>query len=351
MIIVFGFLWLLFTRLPLLKSEQQIDSFMSREFAFLANNWLFATIAFATLWGTFFPMFSELLTGERISVAAPFFNKVNGPFFLLLILLMGVGPLLGWRHTSWTAFRKQFTWPLATMIVLGIVVYLLGRSIYPTVGLAACAFVAATIVQEYVRGVMARRTTNGENAFVAMGNLWRRNGRRYGGYLVHLGIVFIGVAVVGNEFYQTTKNVTLEEGQSVIIGNYELEYAGLEVNQESNRTEFGARLIVYNDQGEQLGSIMPRRNIYEKTPDMPTSEVGLRMTLLEDVYAVLNGWDNSGQSAPNATFTLYINPLTVWMWIGGVVLVLGTLIASWPHPRQRRAEGVQAVAYAAGASD
>ena len=351
-IIVFGFLWLLFTRLPLLKSEQQIDSFMSREFAFLANNWLFATIAFATLWGTFFPMFSELLTGERISVAAPFFNKVNGPFFLMLILLMGVGPLLGWRHTSATVFRKQFTWPLIVMAVTAVAVYLLGHSVYPTVGLAACAFVMATIAQEYVRGVLARRTTNNENVFVAMGNLWRRNGRRYGGYLVHLGIVFIGVAIVGNEFYQTTRNVTLEEGQSVVIGNYELEYAGMEVNQASNRTEFGARLIIYNANGEQVGVIVPQRNIYIKTPDMPTSEVGLRMTLLEDVYAVLNGWDNSGQTgAPNATFTLYINPLTAWMWIGGVVLVLGTAIAAWPHPRQRRAEGIQAVAYAAGASD
>ena len=118
-LVLFGFLWLLFDRLPLLRGDHPIDSYTSREAAFMANNWLFAGLAFATLWGTFFPMFSELLTGQRISVAAPFFNKVNGPLFLLLLLLMGVGPLLGWRHTSWQAFRKQFTIPLIAGLAVG----------------------------------------------------------------------------------------------------------------------------------------------------------------------------------------------------------------------------------------
>jgi cytochrome c-type biogenesis protein CcmF len=343
-IVMFGFLWLLFTRLPLLRSEQPIDSFASREAAFLANNWLFATIAFVTLWGTFFPMFSELLTGQRISVAAPFFNKVNGPLFLLLVALMGVGPLLGWRHTSLAAFRKQFTAPVIVGVVVGVLVYVMSRSMFPALGLGICAFAAATIVQEYVRGTLARRSTTGENAFVAMGNLWRRNGRRYGGYLVHMAIVFIGVAVVGNEFYQQTTNVTLTPGEIVTLGRYDLQYAGLESTRASNRVEIGARLMVYeHDSQRLLGTIFPMRNIYDKTPDMPTSEVGLRMTPIEDVYAVLNGWEEGGATA---TFTLYINPLTMWMWIGGLVLVLGTVIAIWPHPKRRRAESVQGVVYA-----
>jgi cytochrome c-type biogenesis protein CcmF len=345
-LVVFGFLWLLFDRLPLLRDEQPIDSFVSREAAFMANNWLFAGIAFATLWGTFFPMFSEILTGDRISVAAPFFNKVNGPLFLLLVILMGVGPLLGWRRTSRTALVKQFRWPVVVGVATGLAIGIIWRTPYPAIGLGVCAFVTATIVQEYVRGVQARRITAGENALVAMGRLWSRNGRRYGGYLVHFGIVLIGVAVIGNTFYQTTTNATVARGESVEIGRYQLLYSGLQNTREANRTEIGARIMILDRaSGTQIGSIMPRRNLYDKTPDMPTSEVGLRMSPIEDVYVVLNGWEDGGATA---TFTFFINPLTMWMWLGGIVLVIGTLIAAWPHPT-RRAQTVESVVYAAGA--
>jgi cytochrome c-type biogenesis protein CcmF len=345
-LVVVSFLYLLFTRMPLLRSEQPMDSFFSREGAFLANNWLFTGIAFATLWGTFFPMFSELLTGEKISVAAPFFNKVNGPLFLMLVILMGVGPLMGWRHTSWQALRTQFVWPTAMGIVIGIVAWFFGENVFAAVGLAVCAFAATTIVQEYVRGIQARRKTQGENLFTAMGSLWSRNGRRYGGYIVHLGIVFIGVAIVGNEFYQQTTNVTLDRGQAVTLGGFEIEYMGMRVDEQANRQEFIAALSVADlNSGRKLDEIFPKRNIYFKTPDMPTSEVGLRMTPIQDVYVVLNGWESGGESA---TFTLYVNPLTMWMWIGGLVLVLGTLICTWPHPAQRRTVAVSSVAYATG---
>ncbi len=344
-IVMFGFMWLLFDRLPLLRSEQQIESYTSREAAFLANNWLFAGIAFATLWGTVFPMFSEILTGDRISVAAPFFNKVNGPLFLLLLILMGVGPLLGWRHTSAAAFRKQFTWPLIAAAVVAVLVFVVARSMYPIIGLSICAFVTATIVQEYVRGVNARRKTSGDNVFTAMGHLWSRNGRRYGGYIVHLGIVLIGVAVIGNEFYQQTTNVTLAPGETAQVAGYTLEFAGLESDRQSNATEFGARVIAYDRNDNVVATLIPKRNVYDKTPDMPTSEVGLHMSPIEDVYVVLNGWEEGGKTA---TFTIFINPLTAWMWVGGLVLVLGTLIAAWPHSTRRSTANVPSVAYAAG---
>ncbi len=345
-LVLFGFLWLLFTRLPLLRSEQPIDSYMSREAAFLANNWLFAGITFATLWGTTFPMFSEILTGDRISVAAPFFNRVNGPLFLLLVILMGIGPLMGWRHTSASAFGKQVLWPAVAGVLVGVGTFLFGRNVFAALGLLVCAFAAATIVQEYVRGLLARRSTTGENVFTAIGNLWRRNGRRYGGYIVHLGIVMIGVAIVGNEFFQQTTNVTLARGETVQLGGYELEYTGVEVTVQPNREEYAAHLVVYDlRSGRELSTVSPQRNIYFKTPDMPTSEVGLRMTPIQDVYVVLNGWEAGGQTA---TFTIYVNPLTMWMWIGGLVLVLGTLICAWPHSAQRRTVAVPSVAYATG---
>ena len=167
-----------------------------------------------------------------------------------------------------------------------------------------------------------------------MFNLLRRNGRRYGGYIVHLAIVLIGVAIVGNEFYQTTTNVTLTPGQSVTLSGYELTYTGMDFVENANHIERNANLMVFReDTGKLLGTITPRNNYYPKTPDMPTSEVGLRMSPVEDVYVVLNGWENNGTSA---TFTIYVNPLTIWMWVGGLVLVLGVLFAMWPHPVHRR---------------
>jgi cytochrome c-type biogenesis protein CcmF len=214
------------------------------------------------------------------------------------------------------------------------------------IGLAICGFVVATIVQEYVRGAMARRSTTGENFLVAVANLWSRNGRRYGGYIVHLGIVMIGVAVIGNEFYQQSLSVTLAKGERATIGRYELVFQGMESNRQANLIEFVGVIDSYSlDSGKQVATLFPKRNIYDKTPDMPTSEVGLHMSPIEDIYVVLNGWDNGGASA---TFTIYINPLTAWMWVGGIVLVIGTLIAAWPHAPRRRTESVRGLAYAPG---
>ena len=331
--ILFGFLWLLFDRMPLLQSENEIDSVSSRESAFLANNWLFAGIAFATLWGTFFPMFSEIITGARISVAAPWFNKVNGPLFLLLVLLMGIGPLLGWRRTNAAALRKQFTWPLVATVVFAVVFAFFSPRIFPIAGFSVSVFVIATIAQEYVRGIRARQAVADENAFQALGQLLQRNGTRYGGYIVHLGIVMIGIAVIGNQFYITSSSVTLNQGESTELTGYTFTYDGMSVNRQSNLDEFRANLIISRtESGRVLGTIYPRRNIYDKAPDQPTSEVGLLMRLSEDVYVVLNGWQAGGSSA---TFTIYVNPLTIWLWIGGVVLVIGTLICFWPHPQRR----------------
>ena len=346
-LVVFGFLWLLFERLPLLQGETEIDSMASREAAFLANNWLFTGIAFATLWGTFFPMFSEIITGSRISVAAPFFNKVNGPLFLLLLLLMGIGPLLSWRRTSLEAARRQFTWPLLAALLLGgLVAVTVPSSPYAVLGLAIITFVTATIVQEFVRGVQARRTISGENPLQAMASLIRRNGRRYGGYIVHLGIVLIGVAIIGNEFYQSTTNVTLAPGESVELAGYRLTYQQLAERRGPNFTEIGAHIQVSDaESGKPLSVLVPKRNLYDKTPDQPTSEVGLQMRPTEDVYVVLNGWESGGKTV---TLTIYVNPLTMWMWIGGLILALGTLLAAWPHP-QRKSRAVLAGQRSVGA--
>lgn len=325
------FLWLLFDRMPLLRDEKPIESATSREAAFLANNWLFTGIAFATLWGTFFPMFSEIITGNRISVAKPWFDKVNGPLFLLLFLLMGVGPLLGWRFTSASGLRKQFTWPLAATILFGIVFAYFSQKIYPIIGLSICVLVVATIIQEYWRGVRARQQTIDENPFVSFIQIMRRNGRRYGGYIVHLGIVMIGIAVIGNEFYLSTTNITLARGESMSLSGYTFTYNQLVSERQQNLSEVRAEMSIHNESsGRFVADVAPRRNIYDKAPEVPTSEVGLHMRLTEDLYVVLNGWEDEGSTA---TFSIFVNPLTVWMWIGGLVIVFGTIVAIWPHPQ------------------
>ena len=208
------------------------------------------------------------------------------------------------------------------------------RNVFPVVGFSACVFVAATIVQEFVRGVLARRRTRGEPLSAALWGLIRRNGRRYGGYVIHFGIVLIGVAIIGNEFYQSTTHVTLARGGSVELSGYTLTYTGLDSVRKGNHTQVRANLLVSDTATDRfLSKIVPRRNIYDKTPDQPTSEVGLRMTPAEDVYVILNGWEGDGSSA---TFTVYINPLTMWMWVGGLFVILGTVVSAWPHPQPAR---------------
>ena len=213
-----GFVWLVSHRLPLLRNEGEIDSVWSREAAFMANNWLFTALAFATLWGTFYPLITEIVIGQQIGVNAPFFNQVNGPLLLLLVLLMGIGPLLGWRRTSLDGLRKQLLWPLAITAIFAVVFSFYSPRFYPVIGLSVCVLVLATIVQEFVRGVQARRATaraagGGEGPLAATVSLLRRNGQRYGGYIVHLGIVMMGIAIIGNEFYVETTSVTLPRGR------------------------------------------------------------------------------------------------------------------------------------------
>lgn len=332
-LIFVGFLWLLFDRLPLLRPTHTIESPTSREAAFLANNWLFTGIAFTTLWGTFFPLFSEIFAKERISVAKPWFDKVNGPLFLLLLLFMGIGPLFGWRRTSIKSLQNQLLLPVLLMSLFIVGFSFFSKQIYPIIGLAACVFAFTTIVQEFVRGTNARRRNTSEGPLMAMWQLMRRNGQRYGGYVVHLGIVMLGVAIIGNEFYQSTTTVTLVEGESVTLAGYNFQYDGLESKRQQNLTEVRADVTVRTVASQRfVGKIFPRRNIYDKAPEQPTNEVGLHVSLTEDLYVVLNGWDNGGSTA---TFSVFVNPLTVWMWIGGLVLVIGTFICLWPHPRRQ----------------
>ncbi len=332
-ILLLGFLYLLFTRWPALRSENELDAMLSRESAFLLNNVIFSVIAFTTLFGTTWPIFSELLVGDKLVVSAPFFNRVNGPIFAVLLVLIGVGPLLPWRRATWAVLRHQLQWPLLGSLVTVVGLALVGeRRPLPLLGWAIVALVTVSILQEYVRGVQARMAATGERPWTALARLLRRNARRYGGYIVHLGVVLAAIGIIGNHFYQVENEGALRVGEALTIGPYRLVYQGLYERRQSNHTQIVSRLAVYR--GDTfVGVLEPTRNLYDKRPEQPTTEVAVRVSPLEDLYVVLAGWEQGGEIA---SFKVYINPFMVWLWIGGFVMILGTLVAMWPPPRRVR---------------
>ena len=298
-----AFIGLLAWRLPQLKSENSLDSVLSRETSFLTQNVVFVLIMAATFLGTIFPSISELITGDKISLNAPYFVRVNGPIFVALLVLMG------------------------------------NRSTAGFVGLAILVFVFAGIVQEYVRGVRARMQSTREPLPRALINLVRRNGRRYGGYIVHIGVLLIALSIIGNEFYQSEGEANLRPGEAITVANYTLTYNLLDATRGPNYTEFTSPMAISRD-GRDLGTITPKKLVYNKNQEQPMSEVGLRPGLIEDVYVVLAGWDNGGETA---SFKVFVNPLMSWMWVGGLVMMLGVLISAWPRRQIVAAEAPRRV--------
>jgi cytochrome c-type biogenesis protein CcmF len=323
-----AFLALLVWRLPLLKSDNQLDAVLSRETAFLSQNVIFVVIMLATLLGTMFRPISEWVTGNKISLNAPYFQQVNGPIFLVLLLLMGAAPLLAWRRSGPETLRSNFALPLGAAALSALLLYAGGmRNAAGFVGIAALVFVFAGILQEYVRGVRARMHATGEPIGAALVNLVRRNGRRYGGYIVHIGVLMIALGIIGNEFFQSESQGNLRPGQTIQVANYTLTYRTLDASRGPNYTEYTARLDLARN-GRPAGQVAPKKHIYDKNQEQPMTEVGLVPGLLEDVYVVLAGFEGGGSTA---SFKVYINPLMSWMWIGELFLVLGVLIGIWPR--------------------
>jgi cytochrome c-type biogenesis protein CcmF len=331
---------LLYTRWPLLEAETRLESVVSREAAFLFNNLLFIGIAFSVLWGTLFPILSEAVRGTKITVGPPFFNRVNVPLGLALLALTGIGPLIAWRRATPANIRRQFLWPgaaglaaLAAALVAGM------RDLYPIMSLALGAFVLGTIVQEFWRGTRARVRMHGEFPLVALGRLMGRNRRRYGGYVVHLGMLIYCVAFAGMAF-QRTEEATLKPGESFTIRSpfghtYVLTHMGVSQFDELNRTVSAASVQLAVD-GEPAGILKSEKrqhfvqpgDISTRQPSFePSTEVGVRSTLQEDLYLVYAG---SIDGSETAVYRVNVNPLVWWVWAGGLVLVLGGVLTMWP---------------------
>jgi cytochrome c-type biogenesis protein CcmF len=330
-IVPFG---IFFWRYNLLKSAQNLDSTLSREASFLVNNLLLLGIAFVTLWGTVYPLISQL-GGQEITVARPFYDQVNGPLLLGLIFLMGVGPLLTWRRASLASLRRSLLLPgsaalgvLALLLVLGI------RQPYALLGFGLCALVAAGIFLEWWRGTRARCRSSGENYLTAFLHLITANRPRYGGYIVHLAVVMVALGVLGASFFNTQRDVILAPGESVSVENYQLRYIGTTTESKADRNEFLSTVEVYQD-GQFVATMTPKRTFYPSF-NMASTRAAIRSTPVEDFYVV------PSENLPGGSvgFRILVNPLIWWMWVAGPVLVLGTVIALWPQRSRETARAL-----------
>jgi len=326
---------LLYSRWPQLEPEAKLESLASREAAFLFNNLALVGIAFSVLWGTLFPIISEAVRGTKITVGPPFFNRVNVPLGLFLVLLTGIGPLIAWRKASVQNLRRQFILPVASGLMTGAVLVAMGiRDTYALMAWALAGFVVGTVGQEFFRGVRARHRMHGEPVLLALGRLVGRNRRRYGGYIVHIGIITYIIAFAGMAF-KVTREVTLAPGEAAEIRSpyghtYRLSHLGVSQYQNANRFVSAAALEIQRD-GTSIGRITSEKrqhvDSFGRKTFEPSTEVGIRSTLQEDLYVVYAG---SVGGTDRATYAISINPLVVWVWIGAAILIAGGLITMWP---------------------
>jgi cytochrome c-type biogenesis protein CcmF len=269
----------------------------------------------------------------KITVGPPFFNKVNAPLALALIFLMGVGPLIAWRRSSLDTLAKTFASPVIFALATGVCALIAGlREWYVLTALSLAAFVIGTIVVEFRRGVSARRHMVHETAPVALANLVAKNNRRYGGYVIHVGVVLAFVGIVASSFFRTEVKKSVKEGESFQVGPYDLEYLGIDTTETAHMERSRARVEVQRG-GKSIAMMEPAKLFY-KQPQQPATAVAIRSTPAADLYVVLAGVD---EQTGLATFQVFLTPLVFWLWAGGFIMAFGTVIAMWPNVRERAA--------------
>ena len=320
--------WAYWKNRDYLRSDNQLDSLVSRESSFLFNNLILLAACFAVLWGTLFPVLSEWVSGSKISVGPPFFNKVNIPIALFLLLLTGIGPLLAWRKTSFDALRRNFAWPLGGGVLAGIIAFVFGfRDIYSVICLILGVFVTLTIFSEFFRGARVIAARDGTNLISAVGELTMRNTRRYGGYVVHFGMVLIFIGIAGVPFNRDIQS-ELSPGQSLKIGPYTILCQNFDQLANGNYESERATLEVFRN-GKSEMMLYPERRFFLASQVTETM-VAIQTSPLRDLYVVY-----AGRSPENnkPVIHAYLNPLVKWIWFGGLVVVLGTGLALFPNRR------------------
>jgi cytochrome c-type biogenesis protein CcmF len=321
-----------------LQSEHKLESLVSRESSFLFNNVLLLVAAFAVLWGTLFPVLSEWVTGHKVTVGPPFFNKVNIPIAMCLLLLTALGPLLAWRKTSTESLRKNFLVPALIALATGVVLVAMGTIkpwidvsyFYALMAIMLSVLVAATIGSEFIRGGLVIARHNDSNVFHGMWLLTRRNTRRYGGYIVHLGVIVTMIGFAGAAFYQNTEK-ELAFGDQMQIGAYTLVCRSYTQDDKPNYSSEWAILDVYKN-GKKITTMYPEQRFY-KASGQPATIVANRSTVQEDLYLVYTGKNpDSGHPIIKA----HLNPLVWWIWAGAHLILVGTIVALMPNMQAKR---------------
>ena len=329
MVIILTFSFgLVIYRLPLLRARNELDSWISREAAFLVNNWILLFSAFFILFATMFPTLSEAVTGNRIAVAQPFFNKWMLPIGFILLFLTGVGPLLAWRKSAISNLRDSFLFPVLAGITTAAVLAAFGFRVWVS-GLcfALCAFVAGTVAQEFWRGANVRRRATGTDVFTALVGLVGRNKRRYGGYIVHIGIVLIFLGFAGNG-YKRDQQMLLKPGEKGTIGAYTVRNDGIKLTDDGQKQMLTGYVAVFKD-GKQLDTMYPGKSSFHKhESEPPRTDVAIRRTPAEDFYVIMPAVDLGTQTM---SLEIHVNPLVDWIWMGFGIMAFGTGIALLPE--------------------
>ena len=339
--------YLVGTRLNDLEAKANLESMVSREAAFLYNNVVLVGIAFSVLWGTLFPIITEAVRGEKITVGPPFFNTVNIPLGLTLLLLTGIGPLIAWRRASLGNLQRQFATPSLAGLTVGFVLFIFGmRDFTAILAYTFAGFVAMTVIQEFYKGVGARRRMYGEALVPALGRLISRNRRRYGGYIVHMGIVIVFAGFAGLAFKKEA-DVTLRDGDAKELVDpfghkWRFVSQGISRYDLLNRQVTALALDLSRD-GKRAGVLTTEKRQHVDSRGAPTfepsTEVGIRESWRQDVYVVLAGVGENETAEIRITF----NPLVRWVWLGGGLMALGGLIVMWPHAERKRVQSGYAV--------
>ena len=335
-LIIFACAALIIARLPLLKSANELDSFLSRESSFLFNNLVLLGIAFATFWGTIFPIISEAVRGVKITVGPPFYNQVNVPIGLALLALIGIGPVIAWRRATFSNLKKNFLKPVSAGIVAAVVllpVIPLGNrtEIYTYITFVLCVFVLTSMLTEFYKGTVSRMGLHDESVVGALATMTWRNKRRYGGYIVHMGVVLIFAGIAGSQAYGTHTEKHLQIGESFEIRGYTITYEKLIAVEATNiKTRIIAQLAVERD-GKRYWTAHPEKEFY-KGQNQPVSEVDVLSTWKEDLYMILADF----REDESATIKVYVNPMVSWMWTGGWIIAFGSMISMWPDRLEQR---------------
>ncbi len=325
--IVFCFGWVIY-RLPMLKARHELDSWMSKEAAFLANNWILLFSALFILFATLFPTITEAINGERLTVGPPFFNRWMVPIGLVLLLLTGVGPLLAWRKSTLENLRQQFLWPVTAGLVTGGVLVALGVRVWSSgICFAFAGFVLGTLTQEFVRGGNVRRSMTGTDIFTAIIGLVSRNRRRYGGHIVHAGVVLIFLGFAG-EGFSRDQQLLLKPGEEAVVGDYTIHLDAIRVTDDGQKQMITGHITVKNADGQVIDQMRPAKWYFRKHEEEPTTEVAIRRGFAEDLYIVMPAYSIEEQTA---SVEVHINPLVNWVWFGFGILAIGTGIALLPE--------------------